>query len=167
MSQRALKELLRGQGAHADPIACVEDISAELAARQVEGFPHSIGQLVFHMNYWMDYELRRIRGQRPEYPEHASESWPVATSPADAQEWDRLRRDFAWFLAEYAKLAQSSGPEMRREIESGQESDKNIAGTLEAVLWQMVAHNSYHVGQIAMIRRALGAWPPKGGGDTW
>jgi hypothetical protein len=31
----------------------------------------------------------------------------------------------------------------------------------------MVAHNSYHAGQIATIRRALNAWPPKAGGDTW
>ena len=167
MSQRALTELLRGQGAHADPLACVEDISAELAAREVAGFPHSIGQIVFHMNYWMDYELRRIRGQHPEYPEHASESWPAMPSPTDAQEWERLRRDFAWFLAEYAKLAESFGPDLRREIESRHEGDKKVAGTLEAVLWQMVAHNSYHVGQIAMIRRALGAWPPHSGGDSW
>ena len=73
MSQRALTELFRGKGAHVDPVACVEDISAEVAARQVAGVPHSIGQLVFHMNYWMDYELRRIRGERPAYPEHNSE----------------------------------------------------------------------------------------------
>ena len=51
-------------------MACVEDISAALASRQVAEFPHSIAQLVFHMNYWMDYELRRIRGERPRYPEH-------------------------------------------------------------------------------------------------
>jgi uncharacterized damage-inducible protein DinB len=31
----------------------------------------------------------------------------------------------------------------------------------------MVAHTSYHVGQIAMIRRVLGAWPPGAGGDSW
>ncbi len=73
MSERALTELLRGRGAHADPIACVEDISAELAGQQVAGFPHSIAQLVFHINYWMAYELRRIRGQKPEYPEHSAE----------------------------------------------------------------------------------------------
>jgi len=150
-----------------DPIACVEDISAEMAARQVTGFPHSIGQVVFHMNYWMSYELRRIRGEKPEYPEHAAESFPGAGTPSDAQEWDRLRRDLAWFLAQYAELARSSEREMQREIESVHEGDKKVAGTLEAVLWQMVAHNSYHVGQIAMVRRALGAWPPRGGGDTW
>lgn len=167
MTGRALTELLRGKGAHVDPIGCVEDISAELAAQPVAGFPHSIGQLVFHMNYWMSYEWQRIRGERPEYPEHNSESFPSAAAPADAEEWDRLRRDFAWFLAGYAKLAGSSTEELQREIESAHEGDKKVAGTLESVLWQMVAHNSYHVGQIAMMRQALGAWPPRGGGDTW
>ena len=167
MSQRALTELLRGKGAHADPIACVEDLSAELAARQAAGFPHSVGQLVFHINYWMDYELRRIRGEKPKYPEHNSESFPPAPSPTDAQEWDRLRARQVELLGEFAGLAKSSPQELQREIESGHDGDKKLAGTLEAVLWQMVAHNSYHVGQIAVVRRALGAWPPRGGGDTW
>jgi uncharacterized damage-inducible protein DinB len=167
MSQRALTELLRGKGSHVDPVACVEDISADVAARQVPGLPHSIAQIVFHMNYWMSHELRRIRGERPKYPEHNSESFPAAPSPADAEEWERLRRDFSRLLAEYAEIAKSSAAEMQREIESVHESDAQVAGTLESVLWQMVAHNSYHVGQVALIRRALGAWPPRGGGDSW
>jgi uncharacterized damage-inducible protein DinB len=167
MSQRALTELLRGKGAHVDPLACVEDISADLAARQAAGFTHSVGQLVFHMNYWMEYELRRIRGERPAYPEHSAESFPAASAPVDAQEWDRLRTQMGKFLAEFGELAKSPAQELQREIESGHEGDKKLAGTLEAVLWQMVAHNSYHVGQIAMVRRAMGAWPPRGGGDSW
>jgi uncharacterized damage-inducible protein DinB len=166
MSERALTELLRGKGAHADPIACVEDISAEVAGRQVAGFPHSIAQLVFHINYWMEYELRRIRGQRPEYPEHSAESFPASTA-ADAAEWDRQRTRMSDLLCEFAVLAKSSRAELDRQIETAHDGDKKIAGTLEAVLWQMVAHNSYHVGQIAMIRRVLGAWPPRGGGDSW
>jgi uncharacterized damage-inducible protein DinB len=167
MSQRALTELLRGKGAHVDPIACVEDLSAELAARQVAGFPHTIGQLVFHMDYWMEYELRRIRGESPAYPEHNSESFPAASAPLDEREWDRLRARTAELLGEFLELAQSSTQELQREINSTHEGDKKVAGTLEAVLWQMVAHNSYHVGQIAMVRRALGSWPPRAGGDTW
>ncbi len=167
MSSRELTELLHGKGAHADPMACVEDLSVELAARQLTGFPHSIGQLVFHMNYWMDYELRRIRGERPAYPRHSSESFPLAPSPADAQDWDQLRKRLAGLLADFTALAKSSPEEMQRQIETVHEGDTKLAGTLDAVLWQMVAHNSYHVGQIAMMRRVLGAWPPRGGGDSW
>jgi len=167
MSSRALTELLYGKGSHADPGACIEDIPAELAARHVTGFPHSISDLVFHMNYWMDYELRRIRGQKPPYPEHNAESFPPAPKPADARDWDELRGCFTALLAEFAALANSSEEEMYRQIESVHEGDMKVAGTLEAVIMQMVAHNSYHIGQIAMIRRMLGAWPPRGGGDTW
>jgi uncharacterized damage-inducible protein DinB len=167
MAQSAIIELLRGKGAHVDPVACVEDLSLDTARRQVQGFPHTIGQLIFHMNYWMDYELRRIQGRSPAYPEHNAESFPPALSPADLAEWDQLRTRLAFLLNELAALAKSSPQEMQREIASVYEGDKKVTGTLEAVLWQMVAHNSYHVGQIAMIRRAVGVWPPRGGGDTW
>jgi uncharacterized damage-inducible protein DinB len=167
MSSRAMTELLHAKGAHVDPLACVEDLSAELASRPVKGFPHSIAQLVFHMNYWMDYEQRRIRGERPAYPEHASESFPPSALPSGAQQWDRLRKRLAGLLADFAILADSSPDEMQRQIESAHRGDTEVAGTLEAVLWQMVAHNSYHTGQIATLRQMLGAWPPRGGGDTW
>ena len=167
MPPTALIELLRGKASHVDPIACVEDLSANLAAQHVAGFPHSIGQLVFHMNYWMDYELRRIRGQKPAYPEHNSESFPPSPSPASGREWDDLRKTFADLLAGLAALAGSSPPQLRRQIEPVHPGDQKLAGTLEAVLWQMVAHNRYHTGQIVMIRRMLGAWPPRAGGDTW
>ena len=162
---QALTELLHGKGSHVDPIACIEDVPVELANGRVQGFPHSTADLVFHMNYWMNYELRRIRGAQPKYPEHNAESFPSA--PADAEDWNRLKRDFSWFVSEFTKVANSPRAELDRKIESVHEGDKKVAGTLEAVLWQMVAHNSYHVGQIAQVRRALGAWPPKAGGDTW
>ena len=159
---QALKELLHGKGAHADPIACVEDITADLANRRVEGFPHSIADLVFHMNYWMNYELKRIRGESPSYPEHNAESFPSAP-----QEWDHLKRDFSWFLSEFARLTESPAEERSRQLDSVHEADKKVSSTMESILWQMVSHNSYHTGQIALIRRALGAWPPNAGGDTW
>ena len=159
---QALTELLRGKGAHVDPIACVEDIDVDLVQLRIEGFPHSIADLVFHMNYWMNYELKRIRSERPKYPKHNAESFP--NTP---QDWNHLKRDFSWFLAEFARLAHSTREEMNRQIDSIHDGDQKLAGTLEAVLWQMVAHNSYHTGQIAMLRRVLAAWPPKAGGDTW
>ena len=162
IQMQPVRELLHGKGAHVDPIACVEDVSAELAERRIKSFPHSIADLVFHMNYWMNYELKHIRGEKPNYPAHNSETFPNAPQP-----WDQLKRDFSWFLGEFAKLAQLPQEELNRQVESLHPGDKQHSSTLEAILWQMVAHNSYHTGQIAMLRRALNAWPPKSGGDTW
>jgi uncharacterized damage-inducible protein DinB len=167
MPSRALIELLHGKGAHADPLACVEDLPAEIASRQVEGFPHSIGQLVSHMNYWIDYELRRIRSENPKYPEHNSESFSTPATPSGTQQWDRLREEFSALLNDVAALADAGHGELDRQIEPTHPSHNDRAASLESVLWQLVAHNSYHVGQIAMIRRVLGVWPPRAGGDTW
>ena len=147
----------------------MEDISAEVAGRRVAGFPHSIGQLVFHMNYWMDYELRRIRGETAGISRAQLGELPLAGTSARRAGMGPVQEQFArgcW--PQYAELGEifARGNRARRS-RAVHEGDKKVAGTLEAVLWQMVAHNSYHVGQIAMIRRVVGAWPPRGGGDTW
>jgi len=167
VTEPALLELLHGQGAHADPLACVEDLPAEIAGNQLPNFPYSIYQQLAHMNYWMDYELRRIRGQRPKYPDHAAESWPNEPTPAGEAQWRETLNRFSNLIEQYTTLAKSPPDELSRQIEPAHEADVQNTSTLSAILWQMAAHNSYHTGQIVLMRRVQGAWPPKGGGDTW
>jgi uncharacterized damage-inducible protein DinB len=167
MSQRTLIELMYGKAAHANPLACVEDISFELAGRREGNFPHSIWQLVSHMNYWMDYELRRIRGDNPLYPSHAAEGWPTDAAPASEAEWKKTIDQFKELLGKLAALAESTPDVLARDVPATHPSHAKHSSSLLAVLWQTLVHNSYHVGQIAMLRRALGAWPPSGGGDSW
>jgi hypothetical protein len=38
------------------------------------------------MNFWMAYDLKRIRDEKPAYPTHASESWPAAAAPPSEEE---------------------------------------------------------------------------------
>src|SRR5215472_7727760 len=82
MTERALIELLYGSGAHANTLACVEDLPLEFVGRRADNFPHSIWQLVNHMNFWMANELKRIGNEKPVYPAHASESWPTNGAPS-------------------------------------------------------------------------------------
>ena len=167
MPEPVLTELLYGQGAHANSIDCVEGLTAELASGQIAGFPHSIWQLVFHLNYWIDYDLRRIRGDHPPYPAHADDSWPQHSAPADETEWRQGVARFRTLIHEVEVLANSVEGELQREVEAMHPAHRRQSSTVLAVLWQTVVHNSYHLGQIALLRRTLGAWPPHGGGDTW
>jgi len=166
-STRVLIELFRGRGAHTDPVACVADVTAEWAGRVAEGSPHSIWQLVWHLNFWMDYDLRRIRGESPPYPVHNDESFPPAPAPRGADEWRQAQARFQGLLADCAGIAQSGPDALEREVPPTHPSHAQRASTVLAMLCQLVAHNSYHVGQIALLRRAMGIWPPPGGGDTW
>lgn len=172
MGDRTLRELVYGKGAHVDPVACVEDISAELAMRTQAGYPHSIWQIVEHMSYWMDFELRKIAGEVPNYPEKAIESWPSHPEnagedhPREAQ-WSAVRQRFVELLARIATLSEADSVTLDKVVSEVDVMKKSRLSSVRTTLWQITAHNSYHVGQIALLRRQAGAWPPERGGDTW
>jgi uncharacterized damage-inducible protein DinB len=166
MSDTTLRELVYGKGAHVDPVACLEDISAELANRTVAGYPHSIWHIIEHMNYWMDYDLSKIAGENRPYPDQAIESWPTHLS-SGIEAWQSTTRRFVDLLARIAQLAGSDAAALERKIQNVGSPNSPRESTVQAMLWQIVAHNSYHAGQIALLRRQFGAWPPKRGGDTW
>jgi uncharacterized damage-inducible protein DinB len=167
MNQRILIELLRGRGAHADSIQCFRGLDFEQAGRMAEGFPHTLWQLLSHLNYWMRYELARISGTNPEYPEHAAESWPTDRAPQTSSEWNTEVRAFEALLSKLARFAESGEETLRRVVPSTDKSHEGTDASLLGVLCQTVVHNSYHLGQVVLLRRAFGAWPPPGGGDTW
>jgi uncharacterized damage-inducible protein DinB len=172
MSDTTLRELVHGKGAHADPVACIEDISAELAARTVAGSPHSIWQIVEHMNYWMEFDLGKVSGEDRAYPQRAIETWtthpnPAAGSSVADDAWRATMRRFADLLTRLARLAESDNQELARVIQNVGSTGALRESTVHAMLWQITAHNSYHAGQIALLRRQAGAWPPERGGDTW
>ncbi|HST11847.1 MAG TPA: DinB family protein [Terriglobales bacterium] len=167
MMDSTFRLLLRGKGAHADPVAILADVPASAAGRTIDGYPHSIWQIVGHMNYWMNYELERIAGNRPDYPEHAIESWPSEVAPRDDAEWQAARENLAAQIARLSTLSESSATTLAAPVESMHVKEEPRSSSVEAVLWQIMVHNSYHVGQIAMLMRCFGLWPPRSGADTW
>ena len=167
MANQTLRELLYGERAHANPVACLEDLPASLASRKVDGYPHSIWQIAGHMNYWMAYELKRIAGERLLYPEHAIESWPATDGPANEKEWQDAMAEFQTLLERLAVLSDSGPDALQRNVAGTHALQESASSTVETVLWQTAVHNSYHLGQIALLRRSFGAWPPRRGSDTW
>lgn len=167
MSDPVYRELLRGTGAHADPVGALADVPAAVAGRTVDGYPHSIWQIVGHMNYWMDYELSRIAGKRPKHPEHAILSWPKEVTPASEAEWRSAREGLTAHLERFAALSESPPEALNSPVEAMHAGEASRASSMHAVLWQILVHNSYHVGQIALMLRCFGLWPPRTGGDTW
>ena len=145
--RQIVRQALSGRGAH----ALVEEIGDGLdwraAGRRVDGSPHTVFEIVRHMVYWQRFCLDWIDREKPPTPEHASESWPGPAAPADQA---------AWADAQLDSRAQEADLEAVRHGKS-----------LLEVLQLIASHNSYHCGQIALLRRQIGEWPPPGGGATW
>jgi uncharacterized damage-inducible protein DinB len=167
MNRETLVELLRGRDAHADPLACLDALPLELVGEKPGGVPNSIWQLLGHMNYWMEYELQRMGGSSPHYPEHAELSWPSEPAPATEKDWNEAVRRFRELLGRLREFALAGDEVRNRALPPSSGPRETLNPTVESILWQTMVHNSYHIGQVAMVRRALGAWPPPAGGDSW
>jgi len=164
---RTQAELVFGKGAHTDALRCLEGLSCELAGARVAGAPYSVHGLVFHMCFWMENELQRIDGLTPAYPEHASLGW-TEDAPEDARAWSQTVERFRSLLKRLATLAEAPPEARERAVPvTSQAGHANQGTTVEDVVWQTVVHNTHHLGQVVLLRRLLGAWPPPGGGDTW
>lgn len=157
MSEEAegLVRLLDGTGAHALSLGCVEALDEDRAATRMEGWPHSCHDILLHIVYWQDLFLARLQHMPAPFPATAAEGWPEAGRNRWSDTVGRFSRglDGAKGLARSADLS-ATVPEWR-----GIPVAEGIS-----ILAQ---HNSYHLGQIVLLRRVLGAWPPPAGGDTW
>ena len=149
---------IEGQGAHTDSSRMLDGLDWTLAGRLVPGAPYTIQQEANHIIYWNGYSLAAAHGLDPTPPEHDVDGWPGPVAPANAADWD------AFVLAFKASL-ESLHTEIK-VVDLGGMMPCGRRGRAD-VLRAMGNHVGYHVGQIALLRGMLGAWPPPGGGDTW
>jgi len=137
-------------------------------ARRVAGYPHSIGQIVLHMNYWMDYEFRKIAGENPRNPDHAIESWPQHPEPTDRT--PMAGRRLAMAIRASALYRRSGETSVHRGFRCGNSRspgerrkprEDRAANHSARYAMQIVAHNSYHAGQIALVAAAVRSCLPR------
>lgn len=147
---------LSGRGAHVLVRDAVDGLDWQTAGASAGEGTHTIFQIVNHLAYWHEFALAWIDGGKPATPEHAADSWPGGAAPESQAAWRESERRFLASLDDLEARA--------RELELFE--DRGPKTVLE-ILQLIASHNSYHVGQIAGLRRALGAWPPPGGGATW
>jgi uncharacterized damage-inducible protein DinB len=154
--EKTVGRALSGEGAHVGSHNVFEGLDWKLAGTRPAGAPHSLFQLLKHLIYWQDWVVRWLDGKAPPVPKHASGSWPRSASPASMEEWERAVKDFHKGLDALERGSRSADLLAKRGKKSRLEMLQAIA-----------SHNSYHLGQAALLRQILGAWPPPSGGLTW
>ncbi|MCA1057593.1 hypothetical protein LCL96_01515 [Rossellomorea aquimaris] len=152
----ALVQSLIGERGHLPIHNALPDIGWELAGKEIEGQPHTIYQLLSHMNYWQDFLLKVAQGEVPKLPSHPSESWPNATNAPSQDEWMKLIQTFLQGVDLAVQLAKNGDLGEPLKIRPNE--------TKIHILRNIASHNTYHLGQIVFIRRMFGAWPPPSGG---
>jgi uncharacterized damage-inducible protein DinB len=145
-------DLLRGHNAHADFDAVMADFPSRLRGVKPPGAPHTAWQLLEHMRIaqWDILEFSRdAKHKSPTWPEGY---WPKTPAPPAAAAWNNSLRSFRADLKAMAKLVADKKSNLFTPIPHG--SGQTILR--EAML--VADHNSYHLGQIVLLRRLLGTW---------
>ena len=160
MNDKALRDhlirLLDGKSAHLTFDDAIADLAPALRGKRVAGPPHTAWRLVEHLRIAQWDILEFSRNPRHQSPEFPAGYWPPDDAPADDKAWDRSVAAFRTDLAAMQALVADPKTDLFARIPHG--DGQTILR--EALL--VADHNSYHLGQLVMLRRALGAWPEGG-----
>lgn len=153
---KALREqlltLMTGGSAHADFEDAIKNLPAELRGKVPKGAEHSPWQLLEHMRIAQWDILEFSRNAQHKSPKWPDEYWPASSQPPDEKAWDKSVRAFRRDLKSMCLLVDDSATDLYALIPHG--TGQSILR--EALL--VADHNAYHLGQLILVRRLLGAW---------
>jgi hypothetical protein len=144
--------LLRGGGAHLDFEAAIADLPVGLRGARAPGVPHSPWRLLEHMRIAQWDILEFSRNPQHVSPPFPTGYWPSGDAPADEAAWERSVAAFRADLRAMQELVADPATDLFAPIPHGE----GQTVLREALL--VADHNAYHLGQLVVVRRMLGAW---------
>ena len=145
-----LDRSLHGSAWHGPALAeALAGLTAAEADFQPFADAHTIRELVFHVDFWIQETLRRIEAPPDDRPDPEND-WPTG-------EVAKGRREATW------KAALAQLEESHRRLHAtvlaldAAGFDRRVAGsdpTLRGMLLGLLQHNAYHAGQIVLLARA-------------
>ena len=155
-NDKALREhlvkLLKGGEAHLMFDDAVKGFPVELRGVTPSGAEHSAWELLEHLRLaqWdiLDFSVN------PDYKEKEwpKEYWPETAAPPNDETWDASVKSYHHDLDAMCKLVSDEKTDLFAKIPHG--SGQTILR--EALV--LADHNSYHLGQLLLVRQMLGAW---------
>jgi hypothetical protein len=149
-----LVKLLKGGDAHATFEAAVKNMPADLRGKRPAGAEHSPWEVLEHLRIaqWDILDFSR----NPKYKEREwpTEYWPETQAPPHAEAWADSVKQFESDLQEMCDLVAEEKTDLFAKIPHGD------GQTILREALVVADHNGYHLGELVLLRRVLGAWAP-------
>ncbi len=153
---KALREhllsLLKGGNAHVTLEAAITGLPAGLRGKRPKGAPHSPWEILEHLRIAQWDILEFSRDSKHVSPQWPVGYWPATQGPPNDKAWNQCVRAFRTDMESICKLVSDESTDLSAKIPHG--SGQTILR--EAFL--VADHNSYHLGEMVLVRRLLGAW---------
>jgi uncharacterized damage-inducible protein DinB len=151
MQLDTLLELLRGGHAHATFDDAVKKLPFDKTGVRPRGAPHSAWELVEHIRIAQNDILRFSREADYASPKWPEGYWPTSPAPEDEAQWKKSIAAFHHDLKAFEKLLEERADELDKPFPWGQ------GQTLFREALLIADHNSYHLGQLVLLRQLLDA----------
>jgi hypothetical protein len=148
-----LVSLLKGGGAHVQFMDALDGFPARKRGSYAQGLPHTGWQLLEHARIAQWDILEFSRNPKHVSPEFPDGYWPKTPGPRTEEEWTDSMSAFRRDLREMIRLVKNPRTNLCAKIPHGD------GQTLLREALVLADHNSYHLGQLVDLRRALGSWP--------
>ena len=150
-----LLALLEGGNAHATFEAAVKDFPAKLRGEVPEGLPYSAWQIVEHLRITqrdiLEFTDNKAGGYREiKWPD---DYWTKDSAPPNEAAWEHAIREIHADRKLFEKLLKEADDQSLTEPFPWGNGQTLLR---EALL--IADHNSYHTGELIVLRRLLGAW---------
>jgi len=146
-----LIQLLNKGNAHVSLDESLENIPFDLLGKKPSRLPYSIWQIAGHIRITQSDILQFSKSSKYQSPKWPEGYWSSATKPNSEEEWQncilQIKKDRKAFIALLKKSEDLYQPFAYGE---GQ--------TLFREALVLADHNSYHTGEIIVIRRLLNIW---------
>jgi hypothetical protein len=148
-----LEALLEGGHAHATLEDAVKGFPVDLRGVVPEGLPYSAWQIVEHLRIAQRDMLEFSDNDDGSYQEMKwpDDYWPKEAEPPSEDAWKKSIDAIYADRKEFLKLLDGASDLSKPFAWDGKQS------LLKEAL-QMADHNAYHVGELIVVRRLLGAW---------
>jgi uncharacterized damage-inducible protein DinB len=140
--------------AHVSFDDAVRDLPVHLRGARPAGLPHSPWELLEHIRIAQRDILNFSVATRYDEQKWPSGYWPPSPEPPEPEEWERS----VTAVREDRERLQELARDARVDLAAVTPHGTNQTYLRELLL--VVDHTAYHVGQLVIVRRLLGAWPP-------
>jgi hypothetical protein len=148
-----IARLLDWQDAHAGFEKVVGGLAPELRGRAPSGLPYSPWQLLEHLRLTQYDILEFCRNPAYEELDWPDDYWPKSASPPTTDAWDKSVAGFRQDREALKQLALNPAIDLLARVPAGD------GQTYLRELLLVADHTAYHLGELVVVRRALGAWP--------
>lgn len=107
---------------------------------------HSVGQLAYHIVFWNQQVLSKLKGETPaKFSGNNDETF----NNFDSKKWNEVVRQMDQVMKDLENFVETAD---EQKLEKAASTIAHI-GT----------HNAYHIGQIVFVRKEQGSWDPEKG----